>query len=52
LNLRIYAISTHFHPSGIKDVPLSGIHSIPHPEEKLIVIPIYEINYGFYEAIL
>jgi hypothetical protein len=37
----------HSHTPRIIDVPLTGIHSIRHPEKYLFVIPIYEINDGF-----
>jgi hypothetical protein len=40
LNLRIYTIAPHSHTPGIKDVPVTGVHSIRHPEEQLIVIEI------------
>jgi hypothetical protein len=36
----------HSHTPGIRDVPLTGIKSIRHPEKQLIVIPIYEICDG------
>jgi len=40
LNLSTYAITRHSHTPGIKDVLLTSIHSIHHPEEQLIVIPV------------
>jgi len=47
LNLRINAITRHFHTPGFRDVPLTGIHSIRHPEYQLFDIPIYETSDGF-----
>ena len=47
LNLRINAITRHFHTPGFRDVPLTGIHFIRHSEYQLFDVPIYETSDGF-----
>jgi len=50
LKLSIYTIKLHGHTPASKDVRLTGIHSIYHPEEQLLVVPIYEISNGFWRV--
>jgi len=47
LNFRIYAITRYFHTPAIRDVPVTGIHSIRHPEDQVFDITTYEIIDGF-----
>jgi len=43
----MYANKRHSHTPGFRDVPLTGIPSIRHPEEQSFDLPIYEIIDGF-----